>query len=119
MKPLSEDRQLAPGVVAGTLEYLSPEQASDQELDRRTDIYSLGVVLFKVLSGQLPFDGFDPYQIMRSILTEAPPMHLLANVAPKPVRDLIEKTPAKDPARRPQTDAAVMTELCAILDQLP
>ena len=64
------------GLVMGTATYMSPEQARGQEVDARTDIFSLGVVLYELLTGHLPYEGSNSYEIMGAILSdrEAPPL---------------------------------------------
>ena len=61
----------------GTPEYMSPEQVQAEEIDARADIYSLGVLLFKMLTGRLPFTGDSPYDIMR-----APPRSSIQGMLP-------------------------------------
>ncbi len=62
-----------PGMVMGTLHYMSPEQARGQEVDARTDIWSLGVVLYEMLTGRAPFEGETPSHVMVSIMENEPP----------------------------------------------
>ena len=58
------------GVVMGTATYMSPEQARGQEVDARTDIFSLGVVIYELLAGNLPFEGSSIYEIIAAILSD-------------------------------------------------
>ncbi len=62
----------SPGIVCGTPEYMSPEQARGDELDPRSDLYAVGVILYQLLTGRLPFDGESPTQVVLAHLTQAP-----------------------------------------------
>jgi len=70
------------GLVIGTPEYMSPEQAEGKTIDRRTDIYSLGIVLYECLTGQLPFKADNPLSIIMKVVNEAPqpPIHLNSDI---------------------------------------
>ena len=63
----------SPGIVCGTPEYMSPEQGRGDPLDARSDLYSVGVVLFLLLTGRLPFEADSPTQVVLSHLTQPPP----------------------------------------------
>jgi len=89
------------GTIFGTPEYMSPEQAQGEKVDYRTDIYSLGVVLFECLSGHSPFKGDNPITIIHKVIHEVPP--LLSDIRPDiPVKlaRVINKALAKNPEQR-------------------
>lgn len=89
------------GTVIGTPEYFSPEQSTGNPIDRRTDVYSLGIVLYHMLSGHLPFSGATPVAIAVKHNTEEPPSLLLDNpMLPRSVEAVVMKAIAKKPEQR-------------------
>lgn len=90
--------------VVGTPSYMSPEQAQGHELDGRSDVYALGVVLFEMLTGVRPFDGETPYTIAVKHVTEPPPSACGINSRlPGAVDDVLYRALAKDRTTRYQT----------------
>jgi serine/threonine protein kinase/Tol biopolymer transport system component len=89
-----------PGTLAGTLAYMSPEQASGKPLDGRTDIFSLGVVLYEMLEGRRPFTGGSQVEVLQRIANESPPA--VGGHVPPEVRWILEKALEKNPADRYQ-----------------
>ena len=89
------------GLVIGTPEYMSPEQAEGKTIDRRTDIYSLGIVLYECLTGQLPFKADNPLSIIMKVVNEAavPPVSL-DNKIPEWLNSLVLTCLAKRPEER-------------------
>jgi serine/threonine protein kinase len=93
----------SPGVVFGTVEYMSPEQIRGGKLDSRSDIFSLGAILFEMISGKRPFSGSSSVEVMNAILTEEVPE--LPASAPPQLANLIHHCLEKDPGRRFQSAA--------------
>jgi HEAT repeat protein/predicted Ser/Thr protein kinase len=85
------------GDIIGTPEYMSPEQARGQRLDFRSDIYALGIVLFELLTGELPFKGPTPLDTLLKHVQEPPP---LEGRVPPVVIPILQKALAKDPRER-------------------
>ncbi len=89
------------GEVLGTAEFMSPEQASGEAVDERSDIYSLGVVGFYMLSGKLPFEGDTVAAVLAKHITQAPPpLSSVAPEVPKHLAKAVDRCLAKDPADR-------------------
>jgi len=102
----------ADGVVLGTLSYMSPEQARGQEVDARTDVWSLGVVLYEMLSGRRPFEGTTQSDVLASILGREPtPLARYSPSVPADLERIIRKTLAKDPNERYQTARGLLVDL--------
>ncbi len=101
-----------PGKVLGTPQYMSPEQARGQELDARSDIWSLGVVLYEMLAGRPPFRGETRSHTVVSILeTEPPPLGTLAPDTPAELQRIVRKSLTKDRESRYQTARDLMIDL--------
>jgi tetratricopeptide (TPR) repeat protein len=92
--------QTRPGVIVGTIEFLSPEQARGKSVDKRTDVWSFGCVLFEMLSGHRTFSGETPSDAIANILTREPRWEALPADTPPRVRELLERCLQKDPSRR-------------------
>ena len=91
----------ATGVVMGTVDYIAPEQARGQKVDGRSDIYSLGVMYYQMLSGRLPFKAETPTAMIFQHAYEAPfPLVQGAPDVPQPLIEIIARMMAKDPAQR-------------------
>ena len=89
------------GSILGTVRYMSPEQACGGHVDKRTDIWSLGVVLYEMLTGHAPFTGDTPGEVMSSILEkEPPPLTRYIARAPAEFQQIINKTLRKDRSQR-------------------
>ncbi|HYJ45581.1 MAG TPA: protein kinase, partial [Pyrinomonadaceae bacterium] len=93
-----------PGTVMGTVGYMSPEQALGKEVDARTDIWSLGVVLYEMVTGRQPFEGATASHVIVSILEkEPPPLAAYARDVPEALELLVSETLTKDREERCQT----------------
>ena len=89
-----------PGVVLGTLPYMSPEQARGRPVDRRSDIWSFGCVLYECLAGRRAFDGETPSDVVAKLLEREPDWQALPAPTPRRVRELLERCLVRDPKRR-------------------
>lgn len=102
----------APGQVLGTVGYMSPEQVRGREVDARTDIWSLGVVLYEMLTGRQPFPGETHSDVISVILQKEPaPLAEAAPGAPEELRRIITKTLAKERERRYRTARELEADL--------
>jgi eukaryotic-like serine/threonine-protein kinase len=108
------------GLTVGTPAYMSPEQASGGPVDARTDVYSLGTVLYEMLAGERPFVGPTPQaEIARRFTDVARPLHMLRDTIPPPVEEAVAKALAKTPADRFQTAADLLRALSAQAPTVP
>ncbi len=100
------------GAVVGTVAYMSPEQASGEVVDQRTDIWALGVVLFEMVTGRRPFLAGNDRATLNAILTAKPPAAgRLRQGLPPEVERIIDRCLEKDPRRRYQTAAELKQDL--------
>jgi len=89
------------GVVMGTVNYLSPEQGQGKKVDQRTDIYSLGVVMYELLTGEVPFKGENPSSVIYQHIHTPPPLpSRKKNTIPRSVEAIVMKCLQKDPDDR-------------------
>lgn len=108
-----------PGVVMGTARYMSPEQARGFEVDGRTDVFSLGVVVYELLSGHAPFDGPTASDVIAAILmTDPPPLVKAAPGSPPGVQAVVFKALRKDRAERYGSIKLLELDLRAVRQQL-
>src|SRR5262249_41672440 len=86
--------------ILGTAAYMSPEQARGRTVDRRTDVWAFGCVLFEMLTGTRPFEGEDTTAVLARILERQPDWRAVPAVTPAAVRTLLARCVGKDPSER-------------------
>lgn len=106
------------GVILGTPAYMSPEQAAGKPVDKRTDIWSFGVILFEMCAGVLPFTGETTLSTIALVLEREPDWNRLPRATPQRLRDLIQRCLRKDPSRRLQDIGDARLELEALREVL-
>jgi len=101
-----------PGVIMGTVQYMSPEQALGKEVDHRSDIFSAGVVLYQMVTGRLPFAGSTPTETITEIVRSQPePVSKLIPANPPELDRIIRKCLEKDASRRYQSARELAVDL--------
>ena len=117
----NDDRITLQGQIFGTAEYMFPEQAQAQELDGRSDIYSVGCIAYELITGDPPFVGKHPMEVIKAHLKEpaAPPSTKLRDLpVPAALDGLILRCLAKDPDERYQTGAELCQDLLRVQNLL-
>jgi serine/threonine-protein kinase len=115
-RPGGDGRETPGGAVFGTPRYMSPEQAQGLPLDGRSDLYSLGVLLYQMLVGRPPFEDADAVVVMSrhiDALPEPPCEAAPEAEIPRALSDLVMRALAKSPSDRPETARAFIAELDA------
>ncbi|MHC4597608.1 MAG: protein kinase domain-containing protein [Planctomycetota bacterium] len=108
------------GVYLGTPEYSSPEQCESQDVDGRSDLYSLGVVLYEALTGQVPHSAETPYSLFKKIVDEPPvPIADINSEVPAPVVALVDKLMEKDREKRYGSAEELIRDLDKIVGKRP
>jgi len=117
-RPGNEAGMTITGTTLGSLNYMSPEQVKGESVDARSDLYSVGLSLYEILTGRLPFRGDSGYSLMVAQLQQAPePPIVLRPDLPKPVNDIILMVLAKEPEKRFQSATAFRNALKSALPQ--
>ncbi len=118
--PVATENLTQQGVIVGTFLYMSPEQIRGEELDGRSDIFSLGVMLYEMACGRRPFSGRQPVEILSAILKdEPPPVTWYYPELPNQLARIVRHCLEKEPGRRFQTSRDVRNELADLeLEQL-
>lgn len=102
--------------VLGSVHYFSPEQAKGERATQSSDLYSLGVVLFEMITGRVPFDGDTPVNVaLHHINTPVPSVRTLNPRATKAIDEIIQKAMEKDPSKRYQDAQSFYNDLCMAL----
>lgn len=113
---LADEAAPAKGMIAGTIEYMAPEQVLTEATDARADIYSLGVVMFRLLTGVLPFDGALRTQLLAlQLLSPAPSPSWLVDDLPAGVDRIVSCAMRKHPGNRYPDMSALVTDIDAYL----
>jgi serine/threonine-protein kinase len=116
----TEESLTRTGMISGTPAYLSPEQAQGISLDRRSDVYSLGIVLYEILAGEPPFVGANPAgTLVRLLQEDARPLRKAAPAVPQDLDTIVMKCIEKDPDRRYDSARALADDLERWLDGEP
>nr|WP_239308063.1 MULTISPECIES: Stk1 family PASTA domain-containing Ser/Thr kinase [unclassified Frankia] len=120
-RPLSQSTYaMTQGVVMGTVGYLAPEQVSDGSADTRSDIYAAGVVLYEMLTGQLPHTGSTPMSVAyQAVHGEVPAPSTVVPGIPAALDTLVLRATARDPNQRPPDGGAMLDELRQLAAYLP
>ena len=102
-----------PGQIIGTTTYMSPEQARGREVDSRTDIFSLGILIFEMVAQCLPFEGSNKTEILASILSDkaTPPLARYSREAPNELERIVQKALAKERDQRYQSAKDLLIDL--------
>ena len=104
-----------PGVIMGTIAYMSPEQAAGKPVDQRSDVFSFGIVLYEALSGRRPFPGTSDLEVLQAIIHR--PADPLPATLPIALRMIVEKALENDPADRYQSMQELAIDLRRLLRQ--
>jgi serine/threonine protein kinase/Tfp pilus assembly protein PilF len=118
--PTRTQVKTSPGVVMGTVSYMSPEQARGEKVDARTDIWSLGVVVYEMVAGCAPFERSTQNEVLASILgnKEPPPLARYSREAPAELERIVSKALAKNREARYQTAKDLLVDLRRLRQRL-
>ena len=117
---LSDQDLTVPGTVVGTPSFMSPEQAAGRELDSRTDIFSLGVMVYQLLMGEKPFQGATAAEVQEAIITQDPPALTIERcpLLTEEVQNMVTRMLAKDPNRRFQNMDQLLRSLSECMESV-
>ncbi|HXY14205.1 MAG TPA: protein kinase [Terriglobales bacterium] len=107
-----------PGQMIGSFEYMSPEQINGSNVDARSDIFAIGILLFQLLTGKIPFEGKDTGEMLMKTLHEpAPSLSGLLKNCPPTLDEIVQRALAKDPQQRYQTAEELALDLGQVLEK--
>jgi serine/threonine protein kinase len=111
-EPTVPQHQTEKGLILGTVRYMSPEQAKGETVDARTDIFSLGVLLYEMVTGRTPFSAPSTPETLANLITLEPaPMSRYVSVVPEDLQRIVAKMVRKDPDERYQTMKGLIADL--------
>jgi serine/threonine protein kinase/Tol biopolymer transport system component len=116
---ITDEEGTRKGAVLGTAAYMSPEQARGQSVDKRTDLWAFGCVLYEMLMGRRAFEGANVSETLAFVLTREPDWTALPTSTPPSIRRLLRRCLAKDPRKRIHDVADARLELEAALQDAP
>jgi eukaryotic-like serine/threonine-protein kinase len=112
-----KEQSTSPGMIIGTANYMSPEQAAGKTVDARSDIFSFGIVLYEMLAGHLPFAGETPMETIAAIINKEPKPLANAGIPPE-IEGIIGKSLRKDRNERYQTIKDLLIDLKEVRQEL-
>lgn len=116
---IKNSSETEPGLMMGTIRYMSPEQARRMAIDFRTDLFSMGVVVFELLTNSLPFQSCDDTRILTTLMSDEPlQLNRLSNLVPTEFEWIIKKLLRKDREERYQSAKEVVIDLTQVRRQL-
>lgn len=116
---MGTQKHTRPGQMMGSFQYMSPEQINTANVDARTDIFSIGVLLFQMVTGTLPFQGKDTGEMLMKIIHDAPPsLNGLLKNCPPGLDDIVQRALAKDVEQRYQTAEELALDLGHVVEKL-
>ena len=117
-RAIDQDNQLtAKGMIVGTPNYMSPEQICGEKLDNRTDIFSLGCLIYRMLSGKVPFEKENTLAVLQAVVqSNVPELEELSKKLPREVLGLMTKLLSKEPKNRP-ANARVVIDMIKSVEQ--
>ena len=110
--------EIETGLIMGTTAYMSPEQARGETIDARTDVWSLGVVIYEMITGRVPFTGETHRQVFKQIIQNEPPTLDGNTAVPHELKQIVLQALNKDPAKRYDDATAIVNELESLQGEL-